>query len=329
MLKKLIALASLAAAFSSAGWIKPARVPQTSRDQTLVVGVFRPDGVIVPFAVYAKRKWTNPWHRPLPDAQPDEPNTIADLPTPWYESFVKPGVEWYVSLSAADTNAVNTSRSVQVCSHCQQVWGLLSDYPNAKLAERNECVRSLGIALSKKRAAQAMERLTDASPDWKQLLTFLGPEFELAENAGPTEASQHYYSQIPRTEERAKVPLSMLNLYRNQVPEEGQILFYFEVSKEYPKPPDSNDVGCNNISLLGGWALRDAHAKLALLDSQFNPTDCDWKEGGRVLPFMILQVDGKTFAIVEEDSYEGESYTILEIQRDGVRHVLDTYAGSC
>ena len=121
----------------------------------------------------------------------------------------------------------------------------------------------------------------------------------------------------------------MLHLYRSQLTDDGQTLFYFEASKEYPKPPDANDVGCNNISLVGGWASRDAQGNLALLDSQFNPTDCDWKEGGRVLPFVILQLDGKTFAIVEEPSYEGESYTILEIKNDGVRRVLETYAGSC
>ena len=53
------------------------------------------------------------------------------------------------------------------------------------------------------------------------------------------------------------------------------------------------------------------------------------KEGGGVLPFAILDLDGKTFAIVEEDSYEGEEYTILEIQESGVRRILETYAGGC
>src|SRR5260370_11778043 len=101
ILKKTIAVALLATALSSGGWIRPARAPaQTSRDRTLVVGVFRPDGVIVPFALYAQRRWTNPWHSPVPDAPPDEPDTIADLPKPWYESFVKPAAEWYLSLSS-------------------------------------------------------------------------------------------------------------------------------------------------------------------------------------------------------------------------------------
>jgi len=330
MLKKLIALALLAAAFSSPGWINYARVPaQTASDDTFIVGILRADGVIAPFARYANRKWTNPWHKSKPDDQTNDQATIADLEKPWFQSFVKPSGEWYLWSPAGDAKTIKTSDAVQVCSHCAQVWGLTSDYPNQEKPEKNQCVRNLGTVLSEKKPARTMEKLTDASGDWKQMMTFLGPEFVRTESSGLLDTISHYTAQLPPAEERARKPLSILNLYRSQITDDGQLLFYFEASKEYPKPPDSNDVGCDNISLLGGWALRDAQGNLALLDSQFNPTDCDWKEGGRVLPFVILQLDGKTFAIVEEDSYEGESYTILEIRNDGVRRVLETYAGSC
>lgn len=328
MMKQLALLASLAAMFLMVAWIPPAPVAQSRRGHTFTVGVIRTDGVIVPFARYANLKWTNPWRNPVVSAQAHEPNTIADLRKPWYESFVKPSGEWYLSLPSGDALNLLTSRNVQVCSHCQQVWGLLSDYPGAEPAQRNACVRTLGIAFSKKRPAQRMERLTSALSDWKEMLTFLGPEFERAENAGPTEAGQQYYAQIPRAEDRAKVPLSMLNLYRSQLLD-GRNLFYFEVSKEYRRPRGANDADCNNISLFGGWALRDVHGNVSLLDSQFQPTDCDRKEGGMTIPFDIFQLDGKTFAVVEEDNYEGESYIILEIRRDGIHRILETYAGSC
>lgn len=328
MLKKVVALASLAVALSAA--IKYTRAPaQGSSDRTFILAVFRTDGVIVPFARYANLKWTNPWQNPSEGAQTDEPNTIADLAKPWYESFVKPPAEWDLSLPAGGALTVRTSKNIQTCSHCQQVWGLLSDYPNAEPAGRNECVRTFGIALNKKRPAPAMERLTNTSPDWQQLLKLVSPEFDRAENAGPTEASRLYYAQIPRAEERAKVPLSMLNLYRHQLTEQGEILFFFGVSKEYAKPQDANDPSCNNISLFEGWVLRDANGYLTLLDSQLSPTDCDRKHSGRLVPFGVMQLDGKTFVVVEEDSYEGESYIILEIRKESVHRVLQTYAGSC
>jgi len=330
MLKRTIALALLATALSSPGWINHARVPApTSRDQTLIVGVFRPDGVIVPFALYAKRKWTNPWHSPVPDAPPDEPDTIADLPKPWYESFVKPGAEWYLSLSSADANAVRTSRNIQACSHCQHVWGLVTGYPNAKQPEKNECVRNLGIALSVKKQTRPIEQPTNTSPDAKQLLTFLIAEFGRAEDGGLARDTSGYAAQMPPAKERAKVSLSLLHLYQTKLTDDGPVLSYFEVSKEYAKTRALNDAGCNNISLFGGWVRRDAQGKFALLDSQFAPTDCDMKEGDLSLPLAIVQLDGKTFAIVEEDSYEGEGYVILEIRKDKVRRILETLAGSC
>ena len=163
------------------------------------------------------------------------------------------------------------------------------------------------------------------------MLTVLEPEFEQSERAasnGELEANREYFARFPPAEERAKVTLSILNLYRSHLPE-GPALLYFETSKEYPKPHEANDDGCNNISLFSGWLWQDSEGKLTLLDSHYGPTDCDMKEGGLTQPFAVLQIDGKTFAIVEEDSYEGEGYTILEIGKATIRRVLETYAGSC
>ena len=57
--------------------------------------------------------------------------------------------------------------------------------------------------------------------------------------------------------------------------------------------------------------------------------DWDMKDNGVMAPFVILKLDGKTFAVVEEDSQEGESYVVLEIRKRKVRRVIETYAGSC
>jgi len=303
---------------------------QDDNDRPFIIAVFRTDGVVVPFARYANQKWTNPWQSPRADDQAYETETIADLPKPWYESFVKTPAEWYLLSPASGELTVRASKSVEVCSHCQQVWGLLSDYPKATPAGRNECVRTLGVALSERRPSRAMERLTDSSPDWKQLLTLIAPQFEHAEIAALTfEHALLYASQLPSAEDRAKLPLSMQKLYRHRLTDDGQTLLYFEASRKYQKPPDSNDPSCENISMFGGWALRDAQGNLALLHSQFAPTDCDRKQVGLAFPFAILNLDGKTFAVIEEDSYEGESYIILEIRKDGVHRILETYAGSC
>src|SRR5438445_1946667 len=185
MLKKFSTIAMVTAILSTSTSIgfAPAQ-KQKASDEKLIVGILRPDSVIIPFAQYANRKWSNPWHSAQPDDQANEPDTIADLPKPWFDSFVKSSSEWYLWSSSGVATTLTTSKTVQVCSHCQQVWGLLTDYPNAKQPEKNECVRNVGAVLSEKRHARAMEKLTDASPDWKQIMTFVGPEFERAESVG-------------------------------------------------------------------------------------------------------------------------------------------------
>jgi hypothetical protein len=106
MLKRLITLASLAVTISSAVWIEPA---QTGRNELFTVGILRQDGVIAPLAQYANQKWTNPWHSPQPGDQEGEPDTIADLPEPWFESFVKPSSEWYLRLPSGQLTTIKTT----------------------------------------------------------------------------------------------------------------------------------------------------------------------------------------------------------------------------
>ena len=66
MLKRLITSSLLAAMLSGIGGIKQAGTPvKTGNDNPFLVGVFRPDGVIIPFARYPNRKWSNPWRSPL------------------------------------------------------------------------------------------------------------------------------------------------------------------------------------------------------------------------------------------------------------------------
>jgi hypothetical protein len=175
-----------------------------------------------------------------------------------------------------------------------------------------------------------MAPITDRTRDWRRIIRFVALRFDRAETAGLAHTVPEFVAQLPPPQARTGVRLSILNLYRVRVPDDKRtVFFYFEASKEYPKPTKANDPGCNNISLLSGWGARTPDGKLRLLASEYSATDCDMKEGNLDIPYAILRLDGKTFAIVEEDSYEGESYVVLEIRRRSIRRVLETYAGSC
>jgi hypothetical protein len=315
-------------AISSSIPLPDARSQVRNVDHGFILGIFRPNGVIVPFARYARRRWTNPWHQRIPDAQSDEPKTIADLPRPWYRSFVKPTNKWQVILPTRRPSIAIALKNIQVCSHCQKVWGALTDYPNPKEPDKNECVWNLGIALNKNRQALAVSPITDRARDWQRMLRFMARRFDRDETTGLAHTVPEFVAQLPPPQVRTGVKLSILNLYRVRIPGKRTV-FYFEASKEYPKPTKANDPGCNNISLLSGWVARNTDGRLRLLASEYSATDCDMKEGALDIPYAMLRLDGKTFAIVEEAGYEGESYVVLEIGRRSIRRVLETYAGSC
>ncbi len=300
----------------------PAPPPQPN--SPLIVGIFREDGFIVPFAQYASRKWSNPWGL----TRTTEPQTVADLPYPWYLAQTQLLHAWPLLVSSTAVQSVMPAKSVQVCSHCQQVWGLPTDYPNAQAPEPNSCTSNLGIALSRNVTGQVINLVKNEDADWMRVTKFVAGRFDQAEAAGLRKViSPQYLAQIPPQAQRKKVPLKLLHLYRAQLAR-GQTIFFFEVSKEYSGAVNPGDPGCHPISLLAGWIVQE-DGQLTLVKTDFSPTDCDGKEGGTSRPYAILQLDGKQFAVVEEDSYEGESYVIFQIHPRGLRRVLETYAGSC
>jgi hypothetical protein len=204
---------------------------------------------------------------------------------------------------------------------------LQTDYADAQRPEKDSCVSNIGFALSASEDASALDRVSDGSSDWSKLTIFVEQHFDQAETAGLAQVINEYRAQIPPAEQRRKVRMSLLTLRRAQLDSRRE-LFFFEASREYPKPANAFDAGCPNIFLLLGWIVRE-RGQLSLINTDFSATDCDEKEGGRTQAYAILRLDGKAFAIVVEYSYEGESYVIFEIRRSSLVRVLETYAGSC
>jgi hypothetical protein len=57
--------------------------------QGFVVGLLRPDGLIIPFAYFNGTDFINPWQKPR-DYGPTDPNTITDLDVPWFSGLTAP-----------------------------------------------------------------------------------------------------------------------------------------------------------------------------------------------------------------------------------------------
>ena len=301
-----------------------ALLTESKAGSSLLVGIFRDDGVIVPFAEYRNREWSNPWGI----TTPEEPKTIADLPYPWYQAQTQGARIWQLVVPSETGQTATTSKTVQVASHCQEVWALPSDYAKARKPEPNSWGENLGIALNQPANAGAIERVSRDSLEWMRVKKLVGTRFDRAEAAGLRKVlSKLYLEQIPPEAQRKKVPLSLLNLYQARL-DDHRTIFFFEANKEYPQPASANDTTCNNMSLFIGWIVQERD-QLTILKTYFASTNCDQKEGGPTQPLAVIHLDGKVFAIVVEYGWEGESYAIVEIGRRRLIRVLDTYAGSC
>ena len=92
------------------------------------VGVLRRDGVIVPFAAFDGKRWSNTW--PPPALELTVPIGLRAVPSKWWGPARKPLETWQARLMPSD-DATRTLTVVQpdwVEAHCQRQIGLRTDY---------------------------------------------------------------------------------------------------------------------------------------------------------------------------------------------------------
>jgi hypothetical protein len=334
---RLMLLAGLVVAAALFGTFQPLNSQAQSHDaDQFIIGIQGTDGVIVPFAQYRQGQWLSPWPKPdchCEEPDNDEPNTLTDQEKPWFEQYLKPSSKWYLSAApGADKNrateVIKTSKVVKVDSHCTTVWGLANDNP---IRPDNDGYRKKrGVVTSADGKVSMVNELSNTSPDWGRVRDFIAADFSRAEAVAISRrAGEGVSIDLPAAEERNRKALSLSELYSSRTAIEGQLIYYFEARKEYPKRRFSNDESCNNYSILSGWIIQDRQGRLQLVDSLAYLTDCDMKEAGTMNPLGTLVIDSRVFVIVEALGYEDESYVIFELNDSGIHRLLETYAGGC
>ena len=88
------------------------------------VGVLRRDGVLIPFATYDGRKWTNRW--PAEQAE-DVPIGLGDVPKEWWLGG-QMRKEWTAWLTSGVSQPIVARAPVTVNVHCTRRVGLRTDF---------------------------------------------------------------------------------------------------------------------------------------------------------------------------------------------------------
>jgi hypothetical protein len=317
-------------------------LPQLDRSQNagtspFKVSILRKDGILIPFAEYREGKWSAPL--PKREGYGSSENSLADLPEAWFVKDNEFSTTWYFRQIDGPPQTLKAGQTVKVQNHCQENWGLSSDYPG-KPVEANTVHHNLGMALDLENRIDNPFELTNSSPESKVVISFIQTAFDKAEapmirefNASINQVSvsnpSPHFTPYPSDDDRKKMKLDIRKLYRYRSAIDNQYFYYFEVLKEYKKPLDSHDPMCDKVSAYSGWMRQNNREGPILLDSQLTLTDCDMKEIEFIKPLGILTMGERTFIFTEDHAWESESYSIFEITGPSVKRVLKVYGGAC
>jgi len=294
--------------------------PSQIRSDHFTASLLRSDNVLVPFAQHSNGRWINPWAKPT-DFSEEEPNTLADLPEPWFAKGQLPPPLWHFLSRRGKAHLLNASQVVQVENHCQKLWGIVSDLPKEEAVDAH--FGFVGVALNVDRKVSPSYELNKTQDEWTRLHSFIQSAFGKEEQARATDLSQ--FLKPPRREEQKNKSVTLSYLYRMTLEKSGERLYYFEALKEYKKPIPTNDQTCNNV-FLNGWILTKSD-ELKVIDSKMGWKDCEPEVDS--IPMGVLNLDDEVFIFTVEFDYEGDRYLILKLNESRMQTVLETYGGSC
>jgi hypothetical protein len=289
------------------------------KDQ-FIASLITSDAVLVPFAQYRDGHWENPWPRSS-NSSAKEPNTLANLPKPWFAEGRLPSPLWYFWSKRGKAHLLNASKIVEVQSHCQTLWGIFSDLPKEEAIDSRYGI--VGVALDIERKVNPSHELDKTQDEWTRLRSFIQSEFSREEQVKATDLSR--FLKPPRRAEQKNKSVTLTHLYQMTIETTGERLYYFESLKEYKMPIPTNDQSCNDLFFNGWIAAKSGGPKL--IDSKIGWTDCEGRQDS--IPLGLLVLDNQVFIFTRDFGYEDESYLIFKLSESRMQVVLETLGGSC
>lgn len=314
----------------------------TQRDDTsqLLIAVLREDGALIPFAQYGNGGWFNPWPKPR-DAAPSIyaetteviPNSLGNLPEPWFKQCGKLSATWYFWSSDATPTLLRASKVVQVENHSQNNWAILTDLP--KKTSNDPGHRIIAVALNANEKIEPMNEIKTDSLEVAEIVPFVKEMFDEAETdelnrirADRTASIELSTPLFTSSSERRKmIAMSITKVYRSNAKLNGEHLYYFEAEKQYANPVATTGQDCNDVSIFQGWISQSDKGGLGSLDSRLFLTNCDRKGPSTTTPLGSMTLKNETFLFISEHGWEDESYIILELDNSGLHRVLETFGG--
>jgi len=228
-------------------------------------------------------------------------------------------------------SATTPGMPADVRSYCQSAWMLQSALPATPVGETQMAARILGVAFSRDVDVVPAAVLTPNEAEHAAALAAIETGFDAAEAAeiARRDADGNYDDRTVGRDE-AKAPLAITSLHR--VGGDASVsLYLFEARRTYDAPPGSGPADCDQATIMTGWLAENAAGELTLIPDtpDVSMTNCDRKGAAVVEPLGAVLADGRTFVIVVNHGYEGESYSIHDVAPAETREAVTVYGGGC
>ena len=219
--------------------------PSLTHSERTVIGLLRPDGITIPFAVYDEGRFSNPWKKPEAWG-PKDPNSVTDLPAPWFSSFTSPTDTWFAWTNSGTASA-RSSAPVSTDAHCSQVWGLATPALVTKAPDNAYAATKTAFAANRKLDVAPFLPLVTDGAEAKGLIALLGPMMDRNEDkALKSTKKEDWAANELKKAKSVSVPVSLALVKVANIL--GRKLYYVEATRKYPRAPGSADAACSIIT---------------------------------------------------------------------------------
>jgi hypothetical protein len=281
------------------------------------VGVLRRDGIIVPFAAFDGKRWIDNW--PLPDAEPDVPISLRNVPPKWWGP-TRPLERWQAWVPGGP-QSLRVVQPDWVNVHCTRQIGLRTDYqpPFAAPPRDMQPYPKDGLAVSPPQTVDPIAVVSPTSDEARALTPFVLDAF----NAAERKVEDRYGHPLTRRAREGRVP----DIEAVYAIGDHPGVYYVEASRVYRRLGQSADT-CEAVAFGTGWFTRDGD-QVRSLDTVVDLLPCNRAGASYMLPLGAMRVNGKQFWLAQFSGWDRERFVVIEIKQKAVRAAVNVWGGSC
>jgi hypothetical protein len=281
------------------------------------VGVLRRDGVIVPFAAFNGKRWSDAW--PAPSLELTIPVDVRSIPSRWWGPT--PALGTWQAWTGGEPQSLRIVQPDWVNVHCLRQIGLRSDYrpPSPPPPRTEQPYPKDGLVVS---PPQPVERIAIVRTESDEARGLTAPVRE-AFNKAEREVESQYGHPVPRRAREGREP----DIEAVYAIGDHPRIYYVEATRRYRLLGQTIDA-CVAMGFGTGWFAREGD-QVRSLEMAVDLLACNRVGASYMLPLGAMRVAGKLFWLAQFAGWNDERYVVVDIKPKTVEAALSVWGGSC